>query len=167
MPHRTRANRSPKQIAWVNKLNARRAIFSSGVPKTHRLWGIWNGLRNRCNNPNSKDYARYGGAGIKCCRRWNHFINFFKDMGAGYAPGLQIDRKNGSKGYSKSNCRWATVKEQQRNRKSNKLVDTPKGKMLLIEASEVFGIPYGCLKMRRHWPAHRLLEPKRPHVRRK
>jgi hypothetical protein len=110
---------------------------------------------------------KYGAKGIKVCDAWRKFLGFWTDMSVGYSDDLQIDRIDGTKGYSKENCRWATVKQQQRNRKSNHTIETPKGPMLVIEASEAFGIPVGCLSMRiRSWPQLRWFEPKRPHVRR-
>ena len=134
--------------------------------KNTRPWRIWNSMRSRCFNPRRKDFFRYGGAGITVCTRWGHFHLFWADMGPKYHPNKQLDRIDNSKGYNPRNCRWVTPREQQRNRRSNVTVQTPKGLMLLVEASEIFKIPYGCLKMRHlHWPVHRLLEPKRPHTR--
>lgn len=78
----------------------------------------WTSMKTRCNNRNSKSWRRYGGRGIKVCKRWNLFQNFFEDMGA--APiGTSLDRINNMKGYYKSNCRWASVSVQCRNRTSN------------------------------------------------
>jgi hypothetical protein len=135
--------------------------------KDTRPMRIWNGMTNRCHNPNAKDFAAYGARGITVCDSWRKFLGFWTDMAQGYSDELQIDRIDGTKGYSKENCRWATVKQQQRNRKSNHTIETPKGPMLVIEASEAFGIPVGCLSMRiRSWPQLRWFEPKRPHVRR-
>lgn len=134
--------------------------------KGTRPWRIWTGMKSRCNNPNNKDYPRYGGAGIKVSPNWASFAGFWVDMSKGYSDELQLDRIKGTLGYSKSNCRWATVRQQQRNRKSNCYISTPKGRMTVVEAAETFGLPWGCLKMRvEAWPAHRWFEPKRPHVR--
>lgn len=157
--------RSLKQQLITKNLIELRKKNSTGLKGT-RIWRIWCGMKTRCNNPKCKDYPKYGGAGIRVCEQWNHFRAFWEDMKLGYQNDLQLDRIDNTKGYSKENCRWVTVRQQQRNRRSNVLVQTPKGPMLLIEASEVFGIPYGCLKMRhRCWPENRLLEPKRLHIR--
>jgi len=77
----------------------------------------WMSLRNRCNNPNNDAYSDYGGRGIAVCTEWDSFETFLKDMGN--RPTLQhsIDRRNNDKGYSKSNCRWATKQEQANNRR--------------------------------------------------
>lgn len=75
----------------------------------------------RCTDKNNPSYQRYGGAGIAVHPRWlgaNGFSNFIKDMGR-RPSGKTIDRIDNSKWYSPDNCRWSSVKEQNRNRKTN------------------------------------------------
>lgn len=77
----------------------------------------WQMMKNRCHNPNARDYAYYGGRGISVCKRWREsFSAFLEDMGR--RPGIEytLDRKNADKNYTPSNCRWATRQEQARNR---------------------------------------------------
>ena len=81
-----------------------------------RTYRIWCSMWTRCTNPKAIGWKYYGGRGIKVCKRWERFENFLKDMGV--APDdRSIDRKDNDKGYSKSNCRWATAVEQRRNRR--------------------------------------------------
>lgn len=83
-----------------------------------RLITIWYNILQRCNNPNYPEYYLYGGRGIKCL--WKSFEEFKNDMEPTYQSHLSIDRwpdKNGH--YCKSNCRWATAKQQANNRRNN------------------------------------------------
>lgn len=82
---------------------------------TYRTWAM---MKNRCTNPNAEDWKYYGGRGIKLTHRWHDFRNFVKDMGERPNRSLTIDRINNDKGYSKTNCRWATKKQQRQNQRS-------------------------------------------------
>lgn len=89
-------------------------------------WTCWNGMINRCYNPNSDWYHRYGGRGITICDRWlgkDGFQHFLMDMGE-KPPGLTIDRFPDKDGpYAPDNCRWATKQEQAINRSVTKLTE--------------------------------------------
>jgi len=86
-----------------------------------RTYGIWQGMKARCSDPKHINYRLYGGAGIRVCPEWaGSFEAFLNDMGD--APdGLTLDRIDGSKGYSKANCRWVTYKAQAQNSKRVRL----------------------------------------------
>lgn len=76
--------------------------------------------KQRCLNPGNRDYPYYGGRGITVCKRWlDSFDNFLADMGV-RPPGMTLERKENSKGYSKSNCVWATRAGQGANTRGNK-----------------------------------------------
>jgi len=79
-------------------------------------------MRYRCHTTSSSNYHRYGAKGIRVCKRWRKSFKYFlKDMGLPPTLKHSIDRIDGAKGYSKSNCRWATSEEQSANIKTNKL----------------------------------------------
>lgn len=78
---------------------------------------VWASMLQRCRNKRNVRYANYGGRGITICKRWESFINFYKDMGPRPNKDLSLDRINNDGNYEKNNCRWATRTEQQRNRR--------------------------------------------------
>ena len=87
-----------------------------------REYHSWNSMKNRCNNPNLKEYKNYGGRGITYDKRWEDFREFYKDMGE-RPNNTTLDRIDVDKNYCKENCRWATREEQQRNQRTHKRID--------------------------------------------
>lgn len=85
--------------------------------KMKEMKGRWNGIKQRCYNPNIPGYHRYGGRGITVCDEWlESFENFLRDMGFPPSDKHTLDRRDNDLGYSKDNCRWATVQEQNKNK---------------------------------------------------
>jgi hypothetical protein len=82
----------------------------------------WISMIERCEKPTCPCYHHYGGRGITVCERWHSFDLFLKDMGARPSRGHSIERLNNNGNYEPSNCKWATAKEQSRNRRSNSLL---------------------------------------------
>ena len=103
--------------------------------KQSRTYSSWRAMMGRCYNKNHKDYYRYGKLGILVCDRWHDFSLFLLDMGT-RPKNKTIDRINGNKGYSKSNCRWASPSEQTRNTKTCKLNQETVDRILKDERSQ-------------------------------
>jgi hypothetical protein len=85
-------------------------------------YGSWCNLIQRCTNPRHPKYNDYGGRGITVCKRWSKFENFLADMGEKPAPRMSVERKNNNRGYTPSNCVWATNNVQASNRRSTRLI---------------------------------------------
>lgn len=100
-------------LSFENKPN-----LSHGMRYT-RTYESWASAKNRCTCKTSKDYPKYGGAGITFCNRWaDSFEQFYTDMGD-RPQNTSLDRIDTTKGYEPDNCRWATRSEQQRNKKKS------------------------------------------------
>lgn len=95
--------------------------------------GIWRGMKKRCYSPSEKGYRNYGGRGIKVCDRWrSSFKAFYEDMGPRPSKDHSIDRIDGNGDYEPGNCRWSTRKEQNRNRRDNR-IGTFQGKTMCLK----------------------------------
>ena len=81
-------------------------------------YNAWDGMKQRCLNPNTVGYAGYGGRGITVCPRWLAFDNFLADMGCKPEPKslYSLDRIDNNGNYEPGNCRWATNSQQKKNR---------------------------------------------------
>ena len=101
-----------------------------GMCKT-KIYSVWQSMKTRCENPNAINYHNYGGRGISYDPSWGTFIGFYNDMSASYEEGLTLERIDNNLGYSKSNCMWATPREQNLNMRTNKTL-AYNGKMQTI-----------------------------------
>ena len=139
--------------------------LEDGFAKQHeKEWQSWGSMKQRCTNKNACGYKNYGGRGVKICDRWLDplygFKNFYKDMGE-RLENTSLDRINVDGDYCKENCRWATPKEQNRNRRNNAVMTRNGETHTLTEWSEILNLNYGMLSQRRRygWPESRLFNP--------
>lgn len=102
----------------------------------------WKNMLNRCNRPMTRGYKHYGGRGIKVCERWNDFNKFIKDMGDKPSNKHSIERKDTNGNYEPSNCLWADIKAQSRNKRTTRMVYYKGDNLPLITVCEREGVPY-------------------------
>jgi hypothetical protein len=105
----------------------------------------------RCTNPNAIEFKHYGQRGISVCDRWRYgedgetgFRCFMADMGR-RPPRLTIERIDTNGNYEPGNCKWATMTEQNRNRRNSVIVEVDGERMHLKELAHRHGVNYGSL----------------------
>lgn len=114
-----------------------------------RLYRIHHMMMCRCYTESTTHYENYGGKGIRVCKEWHNFMNFYNwAMANGYRDDLTIDRIDGNKDYEPSNCRWATKKEQSNNLLSNNVISFNGKTMTMAQWSEELGINRNTLDKR-------------------
>lgn len=130
--------------------------------KQHPLYKRWQKMRSRCLCKSAPDYPRYGGRGITICSRWDSFKAFAEDMGPLPGPSMQLDRIDNNGNYEPGNCRWATPKEQVRNRRKTGFLTIDGIRRSIPEWAELAGISAEAVYQRvyRGWDARRaVFEP--------
>lgn len=123
-----------------------------------RMYAVWSGMHARCSNPKNKSFDRYGARGISVCDRWASFEMFLADM-APRPNGALLERVDNSAGYSPANCRWATAKEQSRNKRNNRLIEINGQAKCMTEWADIFGVTRELVRDRisRGWSIVRAL----------
>ena len=104
------------------------------------IYGIWQGMKGRCNRPTCNGYERYGGRGISYCDKWSAFQGFFEDMGDSFEEGLSLDRLDNDLDYCKDNCKWSTIKEQALNKTTNVKVTIDGVTLCLSQWRDLYGL---------------------------
>lgn len=132
---RLSAGYSLKDSLFMTTETARRVGNQKHGLSGTRAYSIWEGMTQRC-----RHHEHYAGRGIKVCESWSSFENFYSDMGDPPTEHHTLERNDGTKGYAKENCRWATMLEQSRNTSRNVLF-TYRGETKCISAwAEKVGI---------------------------
>ena len=107
----------------------------------HPLYHTWKNIRQRCGNPSNNSYGNYGGRGIHLCDEWNDFPTFYDwAIANGWESGLSIERIDNNGDYCPENCRFATLKEQSRNRRKTVFLTYDGVKKPLSEWCEMLGL---------------------------
>jgi len=125
-----------------------------------KTYASWMSMRQRCENPQHPAYPQYGGKGITVSKDWQAFNTFLADMGE-RPDGTSLERIDGTLGYSKSNCRWATRSEQQANIASNVHLVYQGQTYILAELARHLGVNWMTLKYRitAGWPQEKWGKP--------
>jgi hypothetical protein len=119
-------------------------------------------MLSRCNNRNVAIYDRYGGRGIKVCKRWEKsFLNFLADMGVKPSPGHSIERKDNDKSYMPGNCIWAMQTAQVRNRSNTRFLTVDGVTKPLGQWAEERGLNYLLVhaRLRLGWSEKESIRP--------
>lgn len=158
----TQAKRSSLLIGAIRSCGClsteRKTTHGHTVGGCSKTYHIWSSMLARCRTTTHAAYADYGGRGIKVCDEWMEYSRFLSDMGE-RPHGKSLDRTNNNMGYSKENCRWATPKEQNNNRRNNVLLTLDGVEKTLAEWSAQMGISPHTVSARllRGWSVERAL----------
>jgi hypothetical protein len=127
-----------KREAGRAKLHPSRKHGLSSTLEYH----AWQQMRLRCTDPKHAAYPNYGGRGITVCERWLESVaDFIADVGPKPTPKHELDRIDNDRGYEPDNCRWATRKVNDRNRRSNRRLTHNGETLTLAEWCERLGLP--------------------------
>lgn len=135
---------SPENCRWAVRKGIHSPSYRHGA--TSSCWAsktyiAWSNMVQRTTNPKHKHFGAYGGRGIGVCERWLLFPNFLEDMGD-KPDGLTLERIDNDQGYCPENCRWATRRDQTRNRRNTLRVQFRGTETTLGEVADKFSIPY-------------------------
>lgn len=126
--------------------------FVSGkVYYTKPWYNSWKCMKSRCYREKDPSYKYYGARGIKVCDEWHNILNFEKWVDENpYFDGATIDRIDTNGNYEPSNCRWATMFEQDKNRRNSILIEHNGETHNITEWAKITGINRSTLK-NRYW----------------
>jgi hypothetical protein len=122
--------------------------YAKGRNSKEPEYQSWRNMMKRCFDPDSQSYEDYGKRGIRVCVRWLNYENFYADMGPRPSPSHTLEREDNDGNYEPGNCRWATRKEQARNRRSSVLLTYQDKQQTVAAWAEELGIGYQTLLKR-------------------
>lgn len=121
---------------WCLSTEVKRNRWLTHGETNTKLYRLWGSMVNRCYTPSAWNYALYGGRGIRVCDRWRYsYENFKRDMWP-RPEWMSIDRVDNNWDYEPWNCRWATKKQQWRNRRTNRLYEFEWEKMTIFDVAD-------------------------------
>lgn len=153
-------NGTTKSCGCLRKDVTRARKTTHGMYGT-KIYNIWKTMIQRCGNPKAQHYAIYGDRNIHVCEEWLNFETFHEwAMASGYTESLSIDRIDNDKGYSPTNCKFSTQKEQCNNKRNNIYLEHNGECKTLTQWSETTGIHYRTLqhRIKNGWCVSKALE---------
>ena len=145
-----------KSCGCLNRQLAAERLTTHGGRKTLGYCS-WTKAKERCTNPNAKNFHRYGGRGIKFL--FDNFEEFLAHIGPRPGKEYSLDRIDNSGNYEYGNVRWATRKDQNRNTRSNRYLIYQNVTLCVAAWAERLGCSHSTIKTRlsRGWSVERTL----------
>ena len=138
-----------RQGVKCHGFNIIKPLSEADIYRNKRLHKIWESMHERCGYEKHPQYHHYGGRGISVCDEWSEYIPFAKwAFSNGYTDSLSIDRIDPNGCYTPDNCRWATMKQQANNKRTNRIVIYDDQEYTLTELAEKIGMNKTTLKER-------------------
>lgn len=113
-----------------------------------KIYWVWRNILLRCKSNHPSHFSKYKKRGIKVCKRWLDFKNFYADMGEIPEGQMTIDRINNNGNYTPSNCRWADKVTQRRNARNLHPITFDGKTQLLTDWAKELGIKVATLNSR-------------------
>lgn len=125
----------------------------------HKLYPLWKAMFRRCERESDSEYHNYGKRGISVCEQWRSFDVFLNDVGDRPSSKHTLDRIDTNGNYEPSNVHWVTQKEQQRNRRNNRLIEFDGEVNCLAYWAEYYGLSVTTLwaRLKKGWSVERAL----------
>lgn len=153
-------NGNTKSCGCITRERMHKLNLATGECKS-RLYRIWICMKTRCTNNKIPQYKDYGGRCISICDEWKHDYKTFRDwaLSHGYRDDLSIERINNDGNYEPSNCKWGTLHEQNRNRRSNNMITFNGKTQCALDWALEFGMKPNTLFARFHrgWSVEKTL----------
>lgn len=117
--------------------------------KRSNLYTLWAAMVDRATNKNRKDSIYYSMKGVSICEEWKEYEVFKRwALENGYVEGLSIDRKDNSKGYCPDNCRWIELRDQNKNKTNNRILEYNGRKMIFSDWCREVNVSWNILNNR-------------------
>lgn len=138
--------------------SAAKAVNTRHNKTYSKEWRTWIEFRRRCNSTHRLDSKNYSLRGILYDKNWDIFENFLADMGE-CPTGCSLDRIDNDGNYNKENCKWSTRKEQERNKRSNRMITIFCEQMSVAEACDFFNVSSNKIyqRLNRGWSPEKAL----------